>query len=193
MCSAIDDNRRPMPSLNHSRPRAGRGFTLIELMVTVALLAIGLALGTPYIRDAVMNVRMTGQANDLLADLALARSEAVKRNANVDVLPAGGGSNWAVGWEVKSGTTVLSTQDGYSSVTFTTKDASYTTALATTKITFSGTGRASTTSSPASSSIAFILTSPATLGTWARCVVLDPSGRPAVRSDNDGNDANGCN
>lgn len=104
MSCVIDDNRSPMSSsLIHSAPRAGRGFTLIELMVTVALLAIGLALGTPYIRDAVMNVRMTGQANDLMADLALARSEAVKRNVRVALCTSAngttcGGSSWADGW-----------------------------------------------------------------------------------------------
>ena len=106
MYGVIDHNRPPMSSsLIHSVPRALRGFTLIELMVTVALLAVGLALGTPYIRDAVMNVRMTGQANDLMADLALARSEAVKRNVTVslcttiDGVTCGGGT-WADGWLV---------------------------------------------------------------------------------------------
>ena len=105
MCAIIDHNRRPMPSLIHSAPRATRGFTLIELMIAVALLAIGLALGTPYIRDAVMNVRMTGQANDLMADLALARSEAVKRNVRVALCTSTngttcGGSTWADAWLV---------------------------------------------------------------------------------------------
>lgn len=85
--------------------RATRGFTLIELMITVALLAIGLALGTPYIRDAVMNMRMTAQANDLMADLALARSEAVKRNVSVLLCTSidgttCGGTSWTDGWIV---------------------------------------------------------------------------------------------
>ena len=105
MSSIIDDNHRRMPSLIHTVPHAARGFTLIELMIAVALLAIGLGLGTPYIRDAVMNVRMTGQANDLMADLALARSEAVKRNVRVALCTSTngttcGGSSWSDGWLV---------------------------------------------------------------------------------------------
>jgi type IV fimbrial biogenesis protein FimT len=174
-------------------PSRARGVTLMELMVVVAIGGVLASWALPNFRDMIGRTRLKTAASDLHTSLTLARSEAVKRNASVTVSPAGGGTNWAVGWQVKSGSTVLSTQDGYSSVTFTTKDASYATALATTTITFSGTGRASTTSTPASSSIAFILTSSGTLGTWARCVVLDPSGRPAVRSDNDGNSANGCN
>lgn len=85
--------------------RRARGFTMIELMITVALLAIALSLGTPYIRDAVMNMRMTAQANDLMADLALARSEAVKRNVSVLLCTSTNGTtcsgnSWADGWIV---------------------------------------------------------------------------------------------
>jgi type IV fimbrial biogenesis protein FimT len=116
MSSIIDDNRLPMPSLNHSAPRAIGGFTLIELMVAVALLAVGLALGVPYIRDAVMGVRMTGQANDFMADLALARSEAVKRNVRVALCTSTdgticGGSTWADGWIVFADLNGSGTQD----------------------------------------------------------------------------------
>ena len=74
------------------------GFTLVELMVTVAVLAILLAIALPNYQAFVLNSRMTAQANDFLASLQLARSEAVKRNAPVSVNAIDG--DWANGWEI---------------------------------------------------------------------------------------------
>ena len=95
-----------MHSSTHLSVSAGdRGFTMIELMIVVTLIAIGLTIGAPYVRDAMMNVRMTAQANDLMADLALARSEAGKRKLTVYLCTSTNGTdcagtNWANGWLV---------------------------------------------------------------------------------------------
>ena len=59
------------------------GFTLIELMFTVVVLAVLLAIGVPSFRDFLRNSRMAAQANDLLSAVNLTRSEAVKRRAPV--------------------------------------------------------------------------------------------------------------
>jgi type IV fimbrial biogenesis protein FimT len=69
------------------------GFTLIELMFTIMVLAVLLGIGVPNFREFVRNSRMTAAANDLLGDLSLARSEAVKRRAQVTVCGTGGGSS----------------------------------------------------------------------------------------------------
>jgi type IV fimbrial biogenesis protein FimT len=61
------------------------GFTLIELMFTVVVLAVLLSIGIPNLRDFLRNGRMTGYANELLADINLARTEAVKRRALVTI------------------------------------------------------------------------------------------------------------
>jgi type IV fimbrial biogenesis protein FimT len=81
-----------------------RGFTLIELMITLVLAAIILALGVPSFQNVIQNNRAATQSNDLVTALGLARSEAVKRGANVRLCPSTnqatctGGNNWANGW-----------------------------------------------------------------------------------------------
>jgi type IV fimbrial biogenesis protein FimT len=78
--------------------RTSAGFTLIELMAAVAILAIMLAFAVPSFQEFIVNYRTSVQANDLLADLALARNEAVKY-ARPTVVRAESG-NWNDGWIV---------------------------------------------------------------------------------------------
>lgn len=63
--------------------RGSRGFTLIELLVTVGILGILMAAAAPSMRDMIMNNRMSGLANDLMSDLAAARSESAKRGQRI--------------------------------------------------------------------------------------------------------------
>ena len=78
------------------------GFTLIELMVTIAVLAIIVTLAAPSFQATIENNRLTSQANELVTALALARSEAVRRNTPVTVCPGSCalGQGWADGWRV---------------------------------------------------------------------------------------------
>lgn len=62
-----------------------RGFTLIELMFTIVVLAVLLGIGVPNFRDFIRNSRMTSAANDLLGDLNFARTEAIKRRGRVAI------------------------------------------------------------------------------------------------------------
>ena len=61
------------------------GFTLLELLVALAVAAIILGIGAPSFRDFQRNSRLTGVANDLLAGMQLARTEAVKRQTIVSI------------------------------------------------------------------------------------------------------------
>lgn len=73
--------------------QSSRGFTLIELMITVAILAILLGIGVPSFVDFIRNNRASTQANELATALNLARSEAVKRGLPV-TLRSPAAPNW---------------------------------------------------------------------------------------------------
>lgn len=74
------------------------GFTLVELMVTLMVASILLAIGVPSFIDAIRRNRTISQANELVTALNLARSEAVKRGMQVSVSPSG--DEWEDGWQV---------------------------------------------------------------------------------------------
>ena len=71
------------------------GFTLIEVMVTVAVLAILAAVALPAMAGLINNNRLASQANDLVADIHLARSEAVRRNRIISLCRTTDGSTCA--------------------------------------------------------------------------------------------------
>ncbi|WP_428624786.1 GspH/FimT family pseudopilin [Sedimenticola sp.] len=90
-----------------------RGFTLIELMVTVLVLAIVLTIGVPSFRQFIVNSRVTTQANLLVTSLNIARSEAINRSENV-IVAATSGTNWHLGWTITTaGGTTLRTQGAF--------------------------------------------------------------------------------
>lgn len=83
------------------------GFTLIELMVTISIVGILMAIAVPNFQTFMLNSRITTQANEFLTALNYARSEAVKRGVTVTVCPSSspfttcaGSTDWAQGWLV---------------------------------------------------------------------------------------------
>lgn len=90
------------------RMLVNRGFTLIELMVTIAVLAIVLGIAVPSFQDFVRKNRLVATTNNLVSALAMARSEAIKRAARVTVASA----NWSAGWQVFVDTGVVGDASG---------------------------------------------------------------------------------
>jgi type IV fimbrial biogenesis protein FimT len=87
----------------HDRPgrRCGpRGFTVIELMLTLVLLGVVVAMAAPSFADFFKNNRLKTASFDLVVSLNYARSEAIKRGTDATVTPAGG--NWSDGWSVQA-------------------------------------------------------------------------------------------
>lgn len=76
------------------------GFTLIELMVTLALLAILMAVAVPSLTTFQRNAQLTSFSNTMLASMNAARGEAMKRGRHAMMVPAGDGTNWSNGWVV---------------------------------------------------------------------------------------------
>jgi type IV fimbrial biogenesis protein FimT len=90
----------------HKKLPGCRGVTLIELLVAMSVLTILLAVGVPSFSQFTANTRLNSYANTMFSHLALARSEAIKRNTRVVICKSPDGStcagsgNWNQGWIV---------------------------------------------------------------------------------------------
>ena len=104
----LSEPHLPMKNPNRARQPlpASAGFTLIELMVTLAVAAILLTVGVPNFREFIERNRISSTTNMLVGALQLARSEAIKRGNNPVILcksnSAGTACNtsgdWKDGW-----------------------------------------------------------------------------------------------
>jgi type IV fimbrial biogenesis protein FimT len=168
--------------------RSGRraaGFTLIELLMVIVIVAILVALGMPSMRDLIASTKVKTATSDVFASLIFARSEAIKRNSAIEIAPIDT-TNWNAGWRVRpAGTTTnLTVQDAL------TGDVAIGGPNA--NIRYRGDGRLTDASgAPLNASFTFIATAFSHI--QMRCIKIDPSGRPSVRTDTDRVTANGCN
>ncbi len=81
-----------------ARGAAARGFTLIELMFVVVIVAIFLTIGIPDLTEFIADQRVRTTTSDIAAEIALARAKAVEtsRRAYMEKL----GTAWSNGWRI---------------------------------------------------------------------------------------------
>ena len=164
------------------------GFTLIELMITISIVAVLAMFAVPEMRSLIINNRLKDASLNIYTSLTLARSEAIKRNVNtVSMVAASGG--WQNGWSVTCVDSAGSC--GGSDIVIATEGAMENgitvTGPAGNIVTYNRDGRVS------SGATEFQLKSvDASKLATLRCVYVDASGRPRTKADSDGNETNGC-
>lgn len=90
----------------NSKRRGHTGFTLLELLISIMLMALLLAIGLPALHNLVLNSRITAATDKFLSALSLARSEAIRRgqqvtmchSADLKSCDSGNAKNWDEGW-----------------------------------------------------------------------------------------------
>ncbi|TKD37086.1 GspH/FimT family pseudopilin [Azotobacter chroococcum] len=152
------------------------GFTLVELMVALAVLAILLGIAVPSFTEVSLSGRLRSLANGLVASATLGRSEAIKRNAVVTLCASSDGAtcaepgegDWHQGWIVVADGTVLHAQSAAPS--------GYRITAGVTSIAFQPTGLGAT-----STSLTICRSSPSA-GSQERVVEISLTGRTSVKT-----------
>ncbi len=160
-------------SIKSEASRKYRGFTLVEVMVTVIVIAILTAVALPAFRSFISTQRIKNASFDMMAMLTLARSEAIKRNGQVTAAPTN--NDWAQGWTVTAANgTVISRQNPMPGITITCLQGSPLTAVACSSLSYDAAGRCANAQS-------MEISSTGTTGANTRCLSIDLSGRPGSR------------
>lgn len=117
----------------HSSIPAARGFTTLELIVVVAILAVLAALAGPSMVPIIERWRVRQAVEEMTATIAYARSEAIRRGGNVSVSRSTPGADecplsasaadWRCGWTVSDGADVLRVTSPLYGVSVTNADA----------------------------------------------------------------------
>lgn len=160
------------------------GFTLVELLVAIAVLAIVMSLGAPAFGDFIRINRLKSAAFDLVVSLNYTRSEAIKRNTDATLTPGAGG--WSDGWSVQAGGETVKVFEAPTGIAI---NPAADGAAWTAPVAFGRNGRPS----GFRSMIFTVRPSDVSDNRFIRCVFVDFGGTASIRGDSngDGDCANG--
>ena len=176
------------------------GFTLTELIMVVAIVAILLSIAVPSYRYITNSYRMSSEVNGLLGDLMYARSEAIKEGQFVTVCvtvngkTCTGNTSWDRGWLVFSNPNngpqppgpVLRIQDRFTGTSPDSFDADN----GVSSVTYNREGFATTAAGFPNATIT--LHDPTANPTWTRCLWITPQGMLTVETPTN-NPSGTCN
>lgn len=156
-----------MVAIVPGRRRCGpqSGFTLVEVMVAIAIVAIFAALAAPSFAELIARTRTKSVASELHAALSRTRSEALMRNTQITIVAKSG--SWQSGW-------VVSDPSGGGNI----DDRGATAGVSVSgpaSVSFNASGRLSSSAPPM-----FVVTSPVSAAATA-CVSVDLGGRPYIK------------
>lgn len=152
-----------------------KGVTLVELMVTVAIIAILASVAVPAFESVMLSSRLTSMSNDFVSAVQLARNEAIKRNTTVTLCVAGSASScgtggWQQGWLVLDS----ASQVIHSRASLNTGYLLKSSGTAVTSITFQPSGAGATTA------VLVLCKSTPSAGSQERTITVSATGRATI-------------
>lgn len=155
--------------------RSSNGFTLLELLIVIAIAGILASMALPSLRSLLLNQRVRAGTEELHASISLARSEAAMRGLSdtISVVPTDTSvtKDWAKGWTVTATTAgILKTFQAKKNIQITGPNSA---------LTYRMDGRLTTLTQQ-------VFTVTASGATETKCVIVRPSGQPIVRTVTNG-------